>query len=45
MIETFTDNLPAAWFTPDGKWYVALSLLILMAVSFVIGYIIGKKRN
>lgn len=44
-LENFTGNLPAAWFTPGGRWYVVLSLLILMGVSFVIGYAIGKKSN
>lgn len=44
-LENFTGNLPAAWFTPDGRWYVVLSLLILMGVSFVIGYAIGKKSS
>ena len=44
MIEHFYEYLPAAWFTPEGCFWVALSILLLMALSFALGYILGKKQ-
>lgn len=45
MIEHWYEYLPAAWFIPEGKWYVLLSVLLLMAFAFVIGYFVGKRRK
>ena len=33
MIEHWYDYLPAAWFIPEGRWYVLLSVLLLMVIS------------
>jgi hypothetical protein len=45
MIEHWYEYLPAAWLTPEGRWYVILSLLLLMAVSFAAGVIVGRRRG
>lgn len=45
MIEHWYDYLPAAWLTPEGRWYVILSLLLLMAVSFAAGVIVGRRKK
>ena len=43
MIEHWYEYLPAAWFTPEGRWYVILSIALLMAVSFAAGYLLKTK--
>ena len=43
MIEHWYDYLPAAWFTPEGRWYVILSIVLLIAFSFGAGYLYGRK--
>ena len=43
MIEHWYEYLPAAWLTPEGRWYVILSVLLLMAVSFAAGVIVGRR--
>ena len=45
MIEHWYEYLPAAWFIPEARWYVAISILLLMGISFAIGFILGKKLN
>ena len=45
MIEHWYEYLPAAWFTPEGRWYVTISLLLIVAISFGIGYWVGRKYN
>ena len=45
MIEHWYEYLPAAWFTPEGRWYVAISVLLLMGIAFAIGFMVGKKYN
>ncbi len=44
MIEHWYEYLPAAWFTPEGRWYVIFSVLILMAFAFFVGYLAGKRK-
>ena len=44
MIEHWYEYLPAAWFTPEGPWYVLVSVLLLMAIAFVAGYLLGRKK-
>lgn len=43
MIEHWYEYLPAAWFTPEGRWYVFISLLIIFSVGYVIGFLMGRK--
>ena len=43
MIEHWYEYLPAAWFTPGGKIYLPISLLIVFAIGFAVGYLIRKK--
>ena len=45
MIEHWYEYLPAAWFTPEGRWYVIISILILMILSFALGYVVGRKKK
>ena len=45
MIEHWYEYLPAAWFTPEGRWYVLASVLLLMAIAFVAGYLLGRKKK
>ena len=45
MIEHWYEYLPAAWFTPEGRWYVIVSILLLMTIAFVAGYVVGRKRS
>ena len=45
MIEHWYEYLPAAWFTPEGRWYVIVSILILMTLSFALGYVVGRKKK
>lgn len=45
MIEHWWESLPAAWFIPEIRWYVIISVLILMSISFVAGFLIGKKTK
>ena len=43
MIEHWYDYLPAAWFTPEGRWYVTISLLLILAIGIAIGLGIGHR--
>lgn len=45
MTEYCYEYLPAAWFTPEGRWYVLASVLLLMAIAFVAGYLLGRKKR
>ena len=45
MVEHWYDYLPAAWFTPEGRWYVVISILLLMALSFMFGYWLGRRNK
>ncbi len=45
MIEHWYEILPAAWFTPEGGVWVALSLLILIALAFCAGYLWGRNKQ
>jgi len=44
MIEHWFEYLPAAWFTPEGRWYVILCVLLLMVFAFSIGFLLGKRK-
>ena len=44
MIEHWYEYLPAAWHTP-ARWYVLASVLLLMAIAFVAGYLWGRNRK
>ena len=43
MLTHWYEYLPAAWFTPEGRWYVTISVLLLMLIAFVAGYFVGKN--
>lgn len=45
MIEHWYDYLPAAWFTLEGRWYVVISILLLMALAFALGYWLGRTTK
>ncbi len=37
MIEHWYEYLPAAWFTPQGKWIISLSILVVFLIGFAVG--------
>ena len=43
MIEHWYEYLPAAWFIPEGRWYVIGSVLLLMSIAFILGYLVGRS--
>ena len=43
MIEHWYEYLPAAWFTPEGLWYVILGLILIVTIAFYCGYWVGRK--
>ena len=43
MLTHWYEYLPAAWFTPEGRWYVTISVLLLMLIAFVAGYFVGRR--
>ena len=45
MITHWYEYLPAAWFTPEGRWYVTISVLLLMFIAFVAGYFVGRRKR
>ena len=45
MIEHWYDYLPAAWFTPEGRWYVIGSILLLMLLAFALGVWVGRRTK
>ena len=45
MIEHWYDYLPAAWFTPEGRWYVIFSIVLLVTIAFGLGYFLGRKLS
>ena len=38
MIEHWYQYLPAAWFTPEGRWIVALSVFLVFLLGFILGF-------
>ena len=38
MVEHWYDFLPAAWFIPEGRWIVILSLLLIFILGFAAGF-------
>ena len=38
MIEHWYDFLPAAWFIPEGRWIVILSLVLIFILGFAAGF-------
>ena len=45
MIEHWYEYLPAAWFTPEGRWHVTISVVLLMTIAFVAGYLWGRNKR
>ena len=43
MIEHWYEYLPAAWLTPEARWYVLFSVLLLIAIAFGLGCMFGYK--
>ena len=39
MIEHWYDYLPAAWFTPQGKWIMLLCVILIFIFGFICGFI------
>jgi len=44
MIEHWYEYLPAAWYT-EGRWYVIISIVVLMVLAFLAGYLVGRRRK
>ncbi len=40
MIEHWYEYLPAAWFIPEGRWYVALSVFLIFLPGFFQGFML-----
>ena len=45
MIEHWYQYLPAAWFTPEGKWILLLSTLLIFLIGFLFGYCFCAAKN
>ena len=45
MIEHWYEYLPAAWFIPEGRWYVIGSVLLLMSIAFILGFLVGRRKR
>lgn len=45
MIEHWYEYLPAAWFTHEGKVWVTISIVLVVGVSFFIGYLVGRNKE
>jgi len=45
MTEHWYEYLPAAWYTPEARWYVFSSVVLLMLLAFALGYWAGKKSK
>ena len=45
MIEHWFEYLPAAWWVTPGRWYVLVTLLIIIALAFAAGYFVGKRSK
>ena len=44
MIEHWYEYLPAAWATPQGRWYVIASVVILVGIAYWVGYYMGRRK-
>lgn len=40
MIEHWYEYLPEAWFIPEGRWYVALSVFLISLLGFFLGFLL-----
>ena len=40
MIEHWYEYLPAAWFIPEGRWYVALSVFLIFLLGFLLSFML-----
>ena len=38
MVEHWYEYLPAAWFTPEGRWYVAMGVFLVSVIGFALGF-------
>ena len=45
MADHWYEYLPAAWFIPEVRWYVLLSVVLLMAIAFVCGVWVGRRMK
>ena len=39
MVERWYDLLPAAWFTPQGKWFLIMSIMLIFLIGFTCGFL------
>lgn len=44
MVEHWYEYLPAAWFVPDARVPLIVSVTIILAIGFVIGYLMGRRK-
>jgi len=45
MIEHWYDYLPAAWFTPGGRWFLVCYSIALIALGIAFGVWIGGRKK
>ena len=45
MIEHWYEALPAAWAIPEVRWYILISVVILITLSYLLGYFMGMRRK
>ena len=45
MIEHWYEYLPAAWYIPKGRWIVFFSIVLLMSLSFLAGFLLGCRKR
>lgn len=43
MIEHWYEILPAAWFTPEGRWYVFISVMAVFTLGYLLGFFMGRR--
>ena len=44
MIEHWYEYLPAAWFVPEARLPLIVSVAIILAIGFIIGYFVGRRK-
>ena len=45
MIEHWYEYLPAAWAMPHGRWYVIISIVLLVTLAYWLGYVMGRRNK
>ena len=45
MIEHWYEYLPAAWFIPQARIPLIVSVTIILAIGFILGYLYGRRKR